>query len=299
MPEFEQTSIPSRVANGIRQKILSGELSAGERIVEYSLAKGIGVSQRPVREALIQLEHGGFVTRYPNRGTIVTQLTSEEVRQILQVRTPLEMLAITLAKKNINAIHSRLLRKATAKMSAALERRLAGEFAEADYAFHETVWKMTGNQQLLMILKSLCSRLFSFGITRNAVSGWDVLHSNLELHTSLAESLIHDDVETCQENMRKQMDHFWAKKEATSNQSDTPTVQAAHFSRAFFARESPPDQFRRFGGLSLPLAQRGMWRAPYPVPMSFGANREPCSCRERPAGLTRPGRHDLADTSNF
>ena len=117
------------------------------------------------------MEHEGFVTRYPNRGTIVTQLTSEEVRQILQVRTPLEMLAITLAKKNINAIHSRLLRKATAKMSAALERRLAGEFAEADYAFHETVWKMTGNQQLLMILKSLCSRLFSFGITRNAVSG--------------------------------------------------------------------------------------------------------------------------------
>ena len=171
MPEFEQTSIPSRVTSGIRQKILSGELSARERIVEYSLAKGIGVSQGPVREALIQLEHEGFVTRYPNRGTIVTQLTSEEVRQILQVRTPLEMLAITLAKKNINAIHSRLLRKATAKMSAALERRLAGEFAEADYAFHETVWKMTGNQQLLMILKSLCSRLFSFGITRNAVSG--------------------------------------------------------------------------------------------------------------------------------
>ena len=45
LPEFEQTSIPSRIASGIRQKILSGALAPGERIVEYSLAKTIGVSQ--------------------------------------------------------------------------------------------------------------------------------------------------------------------------------------------------------------------------------------------------------------
>ena len=178
-----------------------------------------------------KLEHEGFVTRYPNRGTIVTQLTSEEVRQILQVRLPLEMLAIKLAKKNINPTHVRSIGKAIEKMKKAFGRRSAGEFADADYALHETVWKMAGNQELLKILKSLCSRLFAIGISQDTLSGRKTLRTSLDLHASLAESLVHDEVETCQENMRKHMEYFWEMRDVTSSRNETSsTHQEVHFS---------------------------------------------------------------------
>ena len=84
--EFQPTSIPSRIANRIRQRILAGDILPGQRIKENSFAREIGVSQGPVREALIQLEHEGFVKRHRNRGTTVTQLSSQEINDMVRVR---------------------------------------------------------------------------------------------------------------------------------------------------------------------------------------------------------------------
>ena len=229
LDNVRRTSIPDHIAGEVRDKILSGEILSGERIVEYSLAKRIGVSQGAVREALIQLENEGFVTRYPNRRTVVTQLTLQEVTGILQVRWPLEMLAIELAKKNLNPTHERAIRKATDKMVAAFRRRAGGEFAQADYAFHETIWKITGNQDLVRVITSLCARLFAFGITRNVLSGWEKLRSNVEIHAALAESLISDDVQTCQENMKKHIEHFWGEEEEASAREEHTSVQHPSF----------------------------------------------------------------------
>src|SRR5262245_20091456 len=102
MPTFErleQISKKSRVVALMREAILSGRMKGGEQIVEAKLAQEFGVGQGLVREALIELEHHGFVQRTPFTGTTVLTLTLEDAQQIFDVRIELEPLAFSLAAK--------------------------------------------------------------------------------------------------------------------------------------------------------------------------------------------------------
>lgn len=210
--EFQPTSIPSRIATRIRQRILAGDILPGQRIKEHSFAREIGVSQGPVREALIQLEHEGFVTRHRNRGTTVTQLSSQEINDMVRVRISLEVLAIELAKKRLNSKNSMFLDQAVESMRAAVEHHSVDEFSKTDFAFHETIWKMAGNQELLKMLKSLCSRVFAFGTIRSTSTGWQVLPSYADMHSDLAQSILNDDFPTCSEKIREHIEYFWGEK---------------------------------------------------------------------------------------
>ncbi len=210
--EFQPTSIPSRIAARIRQRILDGHILPGQRIKENSFAREIGVSQGPVREALIQLEHEGFVTRHRNRGTVVTQLSSQEINDMVRVRISLEVLAIELVKKRLNSKNSMFLNQAVEGMRAAVEHHSVNEFAKTDFAFHETIWKMAGNQELLKMLKSLCSRVFAFGTIRSTSTGWQVLPSYVDMHSDLAQSILNDDFPTCSEKIREHIEYFWGGK---------------------------------------------------------------------------------------
>src|SRR6187549_4158226 len=114
MPTFERIepiSKKARVVLLLRQAILSGRLKGGEQIVEAKLAQEFGVGQGLVREALIELEHHGFVQRTPFTGTTVTTLSLEDAQQIFEVRIELEPLAFRLAAQRAHAKDITLLSK--------------------------------------------------------------------------------------------------------------------------------------------------------------------------------------------
>src|SRR5215510_9449004 len=96
---IEPVSKKTRVVNLLREAILSGAIKGGEQIVEAKLAQEFGVGQGLIREALIELEHHGFVQRTPFTGTTVPTLTIEDAQQIFEVRIELEPLAFSLAAK--------------------------------------------------------------------------------------------------------------------------------------------------------------------------------------------------------
>jgi DNA-binding GntR family transcriptional regulator len=96
---IEPVSKKTRVVTMLRQAILSGTVRGGEQIVEAKLAQEFGVGQGLIREALIELEHHGFLQRTPFTGTTVSTLTIEDARQIFEVRIELEPLAFSLAAK--------------------------------------------------------------------------------------------------------------------------------------------------------------------------------------------------------
>src|SRR5215471_14955038 len=97
---IEPVSKKTRVVYMLRQAILSGAVKGGEQIVESKLAQEFGVGQGLVREALIELEHHGFVQRTPFTGTTVPTLTIEDAQQIFEVRIELEPLAFKLAVRH-------------------------------------------------------------------------------------------------------------------------------------------------------------------------------------------------------
>src|SRR5687768_780787 len=83
----------------LKDAILSGTLQPGDQIVEGKLAQQLGVGQGLIREALIELEHQGFVQRSPFSWTQVTTLTNDDAEQIFAIRIEVEPLAFRLAAR--------------------------------------------------------------------------------------------------------------------------------------------------------------------------------------------------------
>ena len=96
---MDEEYLPLRdvVFNTLRQAILTGEMKPGERLMEIHLANKLGVSRTPIREAIRKLELEGLVIMIPRRGAEVAQITWKNLKDVLEVRRALDVLAIELA----------------------------------------------------------------------------------------------------------------------------------------------------------------------------------------------------------
>jgi DNA-binding GntR family transcriptional regulator len=90
-------STPDAVREALRRAISAGEMAPGFQLRQDELAERFGTSRIPVREALRQLEAEGFVTFLPNRGAVVSDLSIDEVIELLEIRIALECHALRLA----------------------------------------------------------------------------------------------------------------------------------------------------------------------------------------------------------
>src|SRR5579871_3849657 len=91
--KIEPVSKKARIVAQLKEAIIAGTVKSGEQIVEGKIAQQFGVGQGLIREALIDLEHQGFVQRTPFSGTQVSTLNMEDAQQIFDVRIQLEPLA--------------------------------------------------------------------------------------------------------------------------------------------------------------------------------------------------------------
>ena len=156
-------TLTQQVARLIRERIVSGELPPGERIVEQTLAKSLGVGQNAVREALIELAHRGFVRRVTNRGTYVTKLSVDEAIKIAEVRAVLEGLAVERVHERWRKGEVSLapLKAELAEMRAAAEVADRERFYDHDLAFHEKLWNLADNVFLGQMLEQVVVPLFA------------------------------------------------------------------------------------------------------------------------------------------
>lgn len=81
-------------ADYLRDRIMNGQLKMGEKIIEKEIADQLGISRGPIREALVQLQHEGFVDYTPNKGCTVTLLSPKDAYEIFYLRGSLERLAL-------------------------------------------------------------------------------------------------------------------------------------------------------------------------------------------------------------
>ena len=94
--------VTESLVQNLRDRIITGELRAGEKLNEVHLSLGLGVSRPPLREAFRILEHEHLVFSVPRKGTYVTELSIEDLQKVTQAREMIECGAIDLLKaKNI------------------------------------------------------------------------------------------------------------------------------------------------------------------------------------------------------
>jgi DNA-binding GntR family transcriptional regulator len=147
--------LSDRVKEFIVEAVLAGELKPGERIVESSMARQLGVSQAPVREAIRDLVLLGFLETEPYKGTSVRSFTPEELWETYTVRAALESLAARLAALNLTAEDATALQNILEEMLSAAHHQDRDRLLELDNRFHETILQISRNKTLYQLWKTL------------------------------------------------------------------------------------------------------------------------------------------------
>lgn len=154
-PIDETELLSARIKRYLIEQIVTGELPPGERIVESRLAKLLGTSQSPVREALRDLASIGLVEIYPHRGSTVRSPDDKELADISALRSVLDALAAELAATLIEPDPLEELARLVADMRAAASADDLSEFASADAAFHGVIAQASDNAPLQRVLQQL------------------------------------------------------------------------------------------------------------------------------------------------
>ena len=201
--------IADRIAESIRDMIVTGELNPGDRIVESRFARQIGVGQPTVREALVALEHQGLVVRKANQGCVVTTLTRAEICQILRIRAELETLAIELAIETAPDSDVKKLLAITDAMQRAADARGVHEFFSLDVRFHETLWRLSGSTLLPRLLAQALMPLLAFLFIRNLRRHLEIdMHDSAAAHVEIAQAILSRDKDAARRVAKEKFQMF-------------------------------------------------------------------------------------------
>ena len=149
-------TVPEQIAARVGERILDGRLQPGERIAEQELADEFQVSRGPVREAIRILEREGLVTLLARRGAIVTELTAQELTELLDIRAGLFEVAVRRLMDLLNPDLVSLMRTGTQRLQELAQAPHAHEhYAETTYRLLIMVARLTGNRRLQRMLTSI------------------------------------------------------------------------------------------------------------------------------------------------
>ncbi|MFI5611386.1 GntR family transcriptional regulator [Amycolatopsis sp. NPDC051903] len=182
-----------RVLDELRERILSGRLRPGDRLVERELADGLGVSRVPVREAIRSLEAEGFVVVESPRRVVVRTLARVDVEELFDVRESLESLAAGLAATRAGQSDLRRLERLLADAARAAARGDAARTTVLNSRFHDEIVAIAGNTLLTTLLAPLEGRL-RWLTSQN--EHWSDLH---EEHHRLVEAIASGDAARARE----------------------------------------------------------------------------------------------------
>lgn len=141
-------SLRARVFVRIENDILNGKYKPGESLTESQIASELKVSRTPVREAIRQLELEGLLAYVPNKGAIVKGLSSEDVRDIFEIRIKIEGLAAKRAAANITASQLKELKEVVEFEEFYTHKDDTCQILRLDTKFHEIIFRASGSRLL-------------------------------------------------------------------------------------------------------------------------------------------------------
>lgn len=188
------------VCENIRQAIIDGTFSPGERLMEIQLADEMGVSRTPVREAIRKLELEGFVVMIPRRGTYVADISIKDITEIYEIRISLDVLAAGLAAERITDEELATLNNYMVEISKQVPSMNMEKIVELDTAFHNVLYTASRNERLVSIINNLREQLT--GIRGRSMSYPGRLVETMDEHRALVDSIAARDVERAQRAAR-------------------------------------------------------------------------------------------------
>ncbi len=146
--QMDRASTARRVAELLRRRIADGKIEPGERLNELALSGELGVSRSPIREALALLAGEGLVRVVPYKGTFVTALSNERLKDLLDFRLALEEFAVRRAVERAQPKDWDHLESLIAEIAAQADMRNLSGAVDADLRVHQYLIELAGSPLL-------------------------------------------------------------------------------------------------------------------------------------------------------
>jgi len=206
--------VRGRVYEYLKTAILSGHLNPGEKLTEEHLAKKIGVSRTPVREAFHKLESEGLIKLRKKRGFIVSRDSREEVEELFELRSILEGYTLRLISQNISDETLNQLDLFIRNAEEALTRRKIEEVFRWNTRFHDMLHELVAHKSRLYSL-IVNIRKYVLRYRKDTLQYPDGGRRSVEGHKKIIMALRLRDPDLCERMMREHIQE--AKEDALQN----------------------------------------------------------------------------------
>ncbi len=147
-------SLRAKVFNQLQNDILNGKFEPGESLTEIKLSEELGVSRTPIREAIRQLELEGLVQSIPNKGAVVTGISSKDIEDIYTIRMMVEGLAARWAAEKITDEELEEMKEALEFEEFYTMKNDTQHLLRFDSRFHEIIYKACKSKPLMHTLST-------------------------------------------------------------------------------------------------------------------------------------------------
>ncbi|ALS26723.1 GntR family transcriptional regulator [Paenibacillus sp. 32O-W] len=203
---IQTDSISGQVYTALKKDILAGNLRPGTRLLVLELAGVFQVSQAPVREALERLKQEGLIVGKPNKGSVVSNITSKEIKDIFVLREIIEGFAVRETLPLLTEDDYNELENIIGAMDAAVKQNDILNILELDMDFHGFFYRRCGNDAILELWNHMKTKVMRFMAISNRYYTTEGL---VEWHRRLIDALREGDAAEAE---KKFIEHMHAYK---------------------------------------------------------------------------------------
>ncbi|WP_028308653.1 GntR family transcriptional regulator [Desulfitibacter alkalitolerans] len=196
--------LAEQVYNTIKSAILNGQIPSGERLKEVEVSKKLGVSRTPVREALYKLRKEGLLTNLAGGGVKVSQISTEEINKVFELRILLETYAVEKAVHNFTEEDIKKMEEILIENELLIERKNYKKIVELNTQFHDVIINASNNDKLFDILIGLRDYLALYrSISLSSMEG---AKESFEAHKRIFENIKRKDNEAICQSMKEHLE---------------------------------------------------------------------------------------------
>ena len=196
-------SLTDKAYHHIKKWVLGFQLKPGSHLSIQDLAEAIGISRTPVREALSRLEQEYLVERSPMKGFAVKGLDLQEIKDLFEVRSAIEVLAVRQAAKRMNPDIRKQLAEGLKNTATRIGKGEKSRSLQLEQNFHMKILEASGNVPLMEIGRGILERIWS--IQRfNIITSYTLSKAH-DQHMEIFQSLCAGDPRRSEAAMRRHM----------------------------------------------------------------------------------------------
>jgi len=201
-------TLQSQIVAQLQERLITGKFHPGEKLTLRGLAKSLGTSLMPVRDALQHLQSIGALDVQPNRTVIVPILNAEEILELSDIRCALEGIAAERAARAIDSAGIRLLWEKYARMENLREHYGQVPYLYAHWDLHMTIAQLSQANMLVTMLKSIWLRIGP--IVRPSPEKYHNVERSLHDHHAIVQAIVGHDAKAAQQAIVSDIREFFA-----------------------------------------------------------------------------------------